>query len=212
MERSSEAEAEHLTSAEYQRRHGRLPAIIGVHSGGCFHVLDPRVEEVRLGDIAHHLAFIGRYTGACSHLWSVGAHCLVVADRILSAGGTATEALQGLLHDASEAYLVDIPRPFKPDVSIAGETYYVVEERVQAAIHQALSVPYPAAPIVKTTDDGMVHDEVANFFPPGFMWERYSINRAKNNLHAMALLRPETIAAAYVDRFETLYELAGRGV
>jgi len=71
---------------------------------------------VKLIDIAHHLAHIGRYTGACSYLWSVGAHSLEVSRRIALAGGTFTAQLQGLLHDASEAYLVDIPRPIKPDV------------------------------------------------------------------------------------------------
>jgi hypothetical protein len=205
MERGSEAEAQHLTSAEYQRRNGRLPPIIGVAGGGCFHILDPREEEVHIEDIAHHLGAIGRYTGACAHLWSVGAHCLEVSRRIELRGGSKLEQLQGLLHDASEAYFVDIPRPIKPDIYLrteAGfETYYQVEDRIMGCIFRALGVPYPLASIVKVVDDEMAHDEVANFFPPGFMWERYSIKAAKTNLVS---LHPMVARDLYLRRFTEL--------
>lgn len=191
----------HLTSEEYTRRHGRLPPIIGVASGGCFHILTPREDEVFIEDIAHHLGGIGRYTGACSNLWSVGAHCIEVSRRIEQAGGTRVEQLQGLLHDASEAYLVDIPRPIKPDIAIAGASYYEVEDIIMRCIFRALNVPWPMAPIVKEADDGMAYDEVANFFPPGFMWDRYKVTAKKSNLVS---LHPLVAKELYLRRFNEL--------
>lgn len=201
----SEAEdRRELTSPELERRDGRPPPIIGTASGGCFHVLTPIEAEVKVEDIAHHLAHIGRYTGACSVLWSVGSHCLEVSRRIERAGGSKLEQLQGLLHDASEAYLVDVPRPFKPDVSIAGASYYDVEERIMRCIFRALDVAWPMAPIVKETDDGMAYDEVANFFPPdSFIWRRYSITEKKTNLLPYSCY-PGFTKNAFLRRFQEL--------
>ena len=200
---SHEAEDQTLTEAEYIQRDGRLPAIIGTATGGCFHVLDPRPEEVRMDDVAHHLAHIGRYTGACSYFWSVAAHCLEVSRRVEEDGGSTYEQLCGLLHDASEAYLVDIPRPFKPDVSIDGYTYRMIEDRVQRAIFTACGLPYSEPPIVERIDKEIVSDEVANFFPPGFMWKRYSIYRKKTNLFERLTSMPRA-RDLYHARFDAL--------
>ncbi len=225
MEPGSEEQAHSLTSAEYEAEHGRLPAIIGTFTGGSFHVLDPRPCEVRIEDIAHALGMIGRYTGHCRELWSVGAHCLEVAARIKDDGGSPYEQLCGLLHDASEAYLVDIPRPFKPDTYFrvgratdlrdrarlvpAYESYYQAEDRVQRAIFAAYHIPFPEATstaekVVKRVDDSIVYDEVANFFSPGFMWERYTINQPKHNLVSLV---PAAAEQLYLRRFHLLLGL-----
>ena len=45
--------------------------------------------------------------------WSVGEHCICCAKEALARGLGARLALACLLHDASECYLSDIPRPFK---------------------------------------------------------------------------------------------------
>ena len=201
---------ESVTSAEYMRTAGRLPPIIGTRSGGCFHVLDPRVEEVKLGDIAHHLAHICRYTGAVSSFWSVASHCLEVSRRLGKQDESFTAQLQGLLHDASEAYLVDIPRPFKPDVAIGGASYYQVEDRVMSVICHALRVSPVFDVAVKVIDDAMVFDEVANFFGPGFMWERYSIHEKKTNLQAASRQPVLDTVAQFIERFEELSYLVAR--
>lgn len=191
-----------MTAAEHIAQEGRLPPVIGTASGGRFHVLDPRVSEVRIEDIAHHLSLICRYTGATSALWSVAAHCLEVSRRVQEHfGGSVYEQLCGLLHDASEAYLVDVPSPFKPDVVIDGELYRGVERRVQVTIFHAVGLPYREPPIVKQVDAEMIYDEVANFFSPGFMWERYAINRPKHNLMP---LPPFIAKDNYLQRFTEL--------
>ena len=47
-------------------------------------------------------------------------------------GGDAEEVLAALLHDASEAYLVDVPRPVKPH--LAG--YKAAERAVQTVVNR----------------------------------------------------------------------------
>lgn len=183
----------------------KLPPVIGVSSGGCFHVLDPREDEVHLRDIAHHTSQIVRYTGAVSQGWSVALHCIEVSHRIAAAGGSFVAQLQGLIHDASEAYLVDLPRPIKDN---EWPNYRDIEARIERVICAKLGVPLPFDPIVKRVDDQMVPLEVANFFPPGsFMWQRYAIMEARHDLMVISARAAEE---SYIMRFEELGFLVDR--
>lgn len=78
------------------------------YTGVRFYPLDPRAEEVRIEDIAHHLALLTRFGGACRKFYSVAEHSVRV-----SFACAPQDALWGLLHDAAEAYLIDVPRPLK---------------------------------------------------------------------------------------------------
>lgn len=77
-------------------------------TGRQYWPIDPRPADVSLEDIAHHLAMICRYGGACSRHYSVAEHSVYVS--YLVPPGLAAHAL---LHDASEAYCNDIVRPVK---------------------------------------------------------------------------------------------------
>ena len=73
-----------------------------------FYPLDPRPEEINIRDIAHALSNQCRFAGHCRQFYSVAEHSVRVAREL-----PAHLQLWGLLHDASEAYLVDLPRPLK---------------------------------------------------------------------------------------------------
>lgn len=77
-------------------------------SGVRFRVFDPRVEDVNIEDIAHSLAKQCRWGGHVKRFYSVAQHSVHVSHVC-----TPAHALWGLLHDATEAYLVDLPRPIK---------------------------------------------------------------------------------------------------
>lgn len=93
--------------------------------GVRFYPLDPRPGEVLLADVAHHLARINRYNGACElEHYSVAEHSVLMAEWLLDEYEDPLLAYQGLLHDAPEAYIGDMVRPLKrnmPDFVAAEE-------------------------------------------------------------------------------------------
>lgn len=86
-------------------RHGDW---IQTFTGKAFWPLDPRPDEVEISDIAHALAHQCRYAGHVRKFYSVAEHCVLLARTV-----SPKNRLWALLHDASEAYLVDLPRPVK---------------------------------------------------------------------------------------------------
>lgn len=80
-------------------------------SGRRFWPADPRVDDICIGDISHALSLQTRFGGHCRSLYTVAQHSVLVA-RLCS----RENALVGLLHDATEAYLQDIIRPLKREM------------------------------------------------------------------------------------------------
>ena len=64
-------------------------------------------DQINILDIATSLSKICRYAGNCNQFYSVAEHCCHVSDCCKD------YPLWGLLHDAVEAYMGDIPRPVK---------------------------------------------------------------------------------------------------
>lgn len=77
-------------------------------SGRQFWPQDPRIDDVSIDDIAHGLAFQTRFAGATWAPYSIAQHSVLV-----SCACRPENALVGLLHDATEAYLQDIIKPLK---------------------------------------------------------------------------------------------------
>ena len=86
---------------------------IRTYSGVRFVPTEPEKEKIQIEDIAHALPMLCRGNGHVKTFWSVGEHCICCAKEALARGLGARLALACLLHDASECYLSDIPRPFK---------------------------------------------------------------------------------------------------
>ena len=78
--------------------------------------IDPFCAErdaIRERDIAHALSLLCRANGHFPYFYSVGQHCLNCAAEAAARGCSRRVQLACLLHDASEAYMADIPRPVK---------------------------------------------------------------------------------------------------
>jgi 5'-deoxynucleotidase YfbR-like HD superfamily hydrolase len=105
-------------------------------SGIEFYALDARENEICIEDIAHSLALMCRFNGHCSRFYSVAEHSVRVLKCFQQySGGDYSKSLSAqrhvLLHDASEAYLCDIPRPIKPFLT----NYKKHEENLQDIIY-----------------------------------------------------------------------------
>lgn len=98
-----------------------------IRSGIFFDVLNPRAEDIHIEDIAHALSNLCRFGGHSSEFYSVAEHSV-----ICFFGVDEPFKKHALLHDASEAYLVDIPRPIK---KILPE-YQRIENNLQRVIFE----------------------------------------------------------------------------
>lgn len=76
-----------------------------------------------LKDIAHHLAQINRFTGACSRPYSVAEHSLLVERIGQERGAAPIVRLALLMHDAHEAYTTDLSTPAKMSVGMGWHTF-----------------------------------------------------------------------------------------
>ena len=78
-----------------------------------FYFLEPREGDIILEDIALSLSHTCRFGGHSIRFYSVAEHSVIVSTILGSQGADRTTVLAGLLHDAEEAYLPDIPSPIK---------------------------------------------------------------------------------------------------
>lgn len=81
---------------------------IQTYSGKAFWPLTPRATDLDIEDIAHSLSMQCRFNGHCRVFYSVAEHCVRVSHIL-----PQESAFWGLMHDAGEAYLVDMPKPLK---------------------------------------------------------------------------------------------------
>lgn len=120
-------------------------------TGIAFWPLDPRVEEVCDEDIAHALSMQCRFGGHCSTFYSIAEHSVR-----LSLIVPPEDALAGLLHDAAEAYLADLPRPVK----LSMPEYSRIERRVAHVIGRRYGIDLVLLPeSVKAADNIMLATE-----------------------------------------------------
>lgn len=124
------------------------------YSGQPIWPLDLRPDEIHISDIAHALGYICRYNGHCTRFYSVAEHSVA-----LSYAVPPEHALWGLLHDASEYVLCDIPRPVKPYIP----GYKEIEAKVQKTIIEEFGLTWPEPTIVKIMDTRILANEKATF-------------------------------------------------
>lgn len=104
---------------------------ITTYTGKRFDVMDPDPELIDIRDVAHSLSLQCRGNGHVETFYSVAQHCIYCCREAAARGYGRRLALACLLHDASEAYMCDIPRPIKNFI----EGYRVREERLLDIIY-----------------------------------------------------------------------------
>lgn len=135
-------------------------------TGKQFFPLDPRPEDVDIEDIAHALSMTCRFGGHCREFYSVAQHSVHVAQWLEERGADSRFVLQGLIHDATEAYLGDMIRPLK----ISIPQYQEIEAHLDKVIHLALEIPVPdelTQEFIKTADNTLLMTERRDFVNHG---------------------------------------------
>ncbi len=86
---------------------------ITTYTGKHFDPAKPDASLLDIRDIAHALSLTCRGNGHVKTFFSVGQHCINCALEAEARGFSDKVILACLLHDAGEAYMSDVPRPFK---------------------------------------------------------------------------------------------------
>jgi uncharacterized protein len=137
----------------------RGAAWIQTHSGRRFTPTNPHVDAIVIQDISHALSMQCRFSGHCKKFYSVAQHSVLVSYICDS-----QDALWGLMHDASEAYLVDVPRPLKRSGKF--QAYIDFEEKMQEAICRRFGLPLQEPPSVKRADTLLLATEARDLMSP----------------------------------------------
>lgn len=140
---------------------------IRTHSGIYINVFEPTPEMICVEDMAHALSQQPRFAGHLPRFYSVAQHS-VLCMRL----ATLYKKMAALLHDGSEAYILDIPTPIKNRMP----EYKKVEDTLMGVIAKKFEFDYPLNQEVKDIDRQMLHTEwdniVANHNPNFICWSQ----------------------------------------
>lgn len=134
-------------------------AWIQTYSGRRFNPTKPNPEAIVIQDIAHALSMQCRFSGHCQQFYSVAQHSVLVSHIC-----DFEDARWGLLHDASEAYLVDVPRPLKRSGKF--DAYLEFEDRMQKAVCKRFGLSEKEPPSVKRADTILLATEARDLMSP----------------------------------------------
>lgn len=163
-------------------------------SGRIFDYRSPRPSMIDIGDIARGLSCESRFNGHTRAFYSVAQHATIASWLV-----PQPFALEALLHDASEAYLKDLPSPLKalcPD-------YRAIEARVDAAIRARFGLPPTPSREVKVVDLMMLATEKRDLMPACPMpWP--CLDGIEPFRPVIVPWRPEDAEKAFLETFERL--------
>ena len=112
--------------------YGKDDAWIETITGRRFYYARPTYD---IGEIAHALGNICRFTGQCRKFYSVAEHSVLVS-RIME-DQRLGDPMEGLLHDGVEAYLADVASPAKAVL----KDYKALDKALDKVLRKEFSLP-----------------------------------------------------------------------
>ena len=137
---------------------------IKTFTGQKFYPLDPRAEEIDIDDIARSLSMQCRYSGHTERFYSVAEHSIHMSYKV-----SLENAMWALLHDATEAYLSDVPRPIKPFLG----DFTLLEENIHMKIAHKFELAWPIPEEVHEADRRILEDEIVVLMKIDSDWDKY---------------------------------------
>jgi 5'-nucleotidase len=137
-------------------------------SGRWVNPFDPDPEQFDAGDIARALANQCRFGGHSRVFYSVAQHCVIVSRVVEERGGDVEDVFAALMHDASEAYLGDMPHPLKHRSEL-GAAFREAEAQLEAAIRDRFNIKADV-PEVKRVDRALLATERRAFSAEAWHW------------------------------------------
>lgn len=182
----------------------KMDPIIETYTGKHFDLFDESdTDSISIVDIAHALSMNCRYNGHTKKFYSVAEHSYLCSYLV-----PEEHAFDALMHDASEAYLSDIPRPFKAYIG----NYKEIENRVQSRIARRFGFSEVEPAIVKNVDTGILWLEAQTLMVSRGEWwnpmikehyDRY-INYTLLPNHGLEMWTPEQAEHKFLERFVQL--------
>jgi len=129
---------------------------IRTNSGLFINVFETDPDTIIIEDVAHALAHMPRFGAHLDEFYSVAQHSVYCFNLAIMHG--LEYGLAALLHDASEAYILDMPTPIKrhlPD-------YQAVEHKLMMAIAKKFGFEFPLNPVIKEVDKEALDYEYKN--------------------------------------------------
>lgn len=159
--------------------------------------LQPDPDDIDIEDIAHALSNLCRFSGHVRRFYSVAQHSVLVSHFCNPA-----DALWGLLHDAPEAYLLDLPRPVKKGLRFHGNAVYdVAEDALMDCVCRKFGLD-PEMPVsVRKADDVMLATEAHQLMPLDEAFLRLPQSPLRGSLHC---LQPDAAKQLFLTRFSLL--------
>lgn len=165
---------------------------ITTYSGLPFFPMAPKAEDVRIEDIAHALSNLCRFAGHTRTFYSVAQHSVLVS-RLCA----PCDALWGLLHDASEAYLCDIVSPVKRVPGLDG--YRDIERQVQRAVATKFGLAPDEPASVRAADRVLLKTEQRDLMRMPAGWDA-----PPESIRTLTPMEPRAAESLFLRRF---YEL-----
>src|SRR5918992_3349242 len=169
-------------------------------SGRWVNPFDPDPEQLDAGDIARALANLCRFGGHSRTFYSVAQHSVIVSRLVEERTADAEDAFAALMHDATEAYLGDMPHPLKHR-SPLGAAYRAAEDHLEKAINERFRIK-PGVPEIKRVDKALLAAERRAFSAERWHWpELEGVEPLDVELTAWP---PDEAARAFAERYAEL--------
>lgn len=168
--------------------------IIRVFSGKYINPFDFKESDIDIEDIAHGLSNQCRWGGHTKRFYSVAEHSIEVFKKVANKTMCKTTRLEALLHDASEAYLLDIPSPYK---EMMGDAYHEADKKICATIANKYGL---------ITHNGLhvKHDYVKDADYEALAWEWENI--VINDMEHIIPMHPSVAKDLFLKLFKNLTE------